>query len=552
MSGQRMARAARIAMVAVLMLALAGASAFAGGKGESPAAPAPAATPAATPAAAPSDNVLRVAWHSEPVSLDPHYDTSGSIMPIQRAIHEPLIKLGTDMQYIPWLATSWEQVSETTYRFKLRQGVKFHSGNPFNAQAVKAFFDRTFDKDEPGRQRSWIPSLVDSKVVDEFTVDIIASGPHATFLDDLTRIHIHITDAVLANELGSAHGSQPSGTGPFVLEEWRRGEMIRMTANPNYWGGEPAAKVLEFHFIPESSSAILALEVGDIDIVWNIPPHEADRLAADPNIEVQTASTARPMLYYYNMHPDHPLLSDVRVRRALAYAVDNDVIADVILGKMAEPLDGFLGRNVFGFAEFDQPFDPQRGAALLEEAGWKMGKVGQYDVWMKDGKRLQLSLTHPNFWPRQAEVAEQVQAQLRKFGALVDIRTIDRALYWDVANQAVRGEALAPFDLFFAGNGQRTRDGGPNLQDSWASWGIFHISRWKNAEFDRLLREGLTPGPEDKRLAAYREAQRLLHERCVAIQLYEVNLIQALRTRVVGFEAHAMEEPFWERLTFKN
>ncbi len=497
-----------------------------------------------------ASSALAVAWHSEPVSLDPHYDTSGSIMPIQRAIHEPLIKLSADMQYIPWLAESWEQIDETTYRFSLRQGVRYHSGNPFNAEAVKAFFDRTFDEADEGRQRGWIPDIVGAEVVDEYTIDIFSAGPHATFLDDLTRIHIHITDAVRAEEIGERHGSEPSGTGPYMLDEWRRGEMIRMIANPEYWGGVPAIEVLEFYFIPEATTAVGALEVGEIDIVWNVPPHEADRLAGSAGIEIHTASTARPMMYHFNHHPDHPLFSDLAVRRAITYAIDNDVIADVILGDMADPLRGFLGSNTWGFAEFDQPFDPERGAEILREAGWELGQVGQYDVWMKDGQRLQFTLTHANFWPRQAEVAEQVQAQLREFGALVSVTTIDRALHWDILNHGRSGaEGVAPFDMYFLGNGQRTRDGGPNLQDTYASWGITNLVQWNNAEFDAYLSEGLSPGPEEDRLAAYREAQRLLHEHAVVAQLYEVNLIQAVRTDVVGFEAHPMEEPFWERLS---
>jgi len=526
--------AVRVGLMAVLGAALAF-PVFAGGSAE---------------AAREEGNELRVAWHSEPVSLDPHYDTSGSIMPIHRAIHEPLIKLGHDMEYIPWLASSWEQRSETVWRLELRDDVTYHSGNPFNAEAVKAFFDRTFNPDDPGRQRDWIPSIVDAEVVDEYTIDLITDGPHAGFLDDLTRIHIHITDAVLANEMGADHGSNPSGTGPFVFSEWRRGEFIRMEANPDYWGGTPAIDALEFRFIPEASTAVTALELGEVDIVWEVPPHEAERLAGTDDITVQAVSTARPMMYHFNHHEDHPLFSDLAVRRAITYAIDNDVIADVILGDMADPLRGFLGSNTWGFAEFNQPFDPERGAEVLEEAGWELGSVGEYDVWMKNGQRLQFTLTHANFWPRQAEVAEQVQAQLREFGALVDVSTIDRALHWDIL-QHVRGERedIAPFDMYFLGNGQRTRDGGPNLQDTYASWGITNLVQWNNDEFDEHLSRALEPGSDEDRLAALREAQRLLHEHAVAAQLYEVNLIQAVRNEVVGFESHPMEEPFWESLS---
>ena len=443
------------------------------------------------------DNELRVGFHSKPVSLDPHYDTSGSIMPIQRAIHEPLIKLDYDAEYIPWLATSWEQVDDTTWRLELREGVQYHSGNPFNAEAVKAFFDRTFDPADEGRRRGWIPNIVGAEVVDEYTVDILADVPHAGFLGDLTRIHIHITDAVRAAELGEEHGRNPSGTGPFVFDEWRPGEYIRLVSNENYWGGGPHVDVLEFRFIPEASTRVTALELGEIDIAWEVPPHEADRIETTgvDGVQIDTAGTARPMVYYMNSHPDHPVLGDPRVRRAIAYAIDNEVIAEM-LGRLADPLEGFLGSGVWGFdPNYNQGHQPERAAELMREAGWELETIDgggrRFDVWVRqeDGQRLDLTLTHPNFWPLQNEVAEQVLAQLTGFGAFVSIQTIDRALHWDISEQAVHGDpdVVPPYDMYFSGNGRRTRDGNANLQDTYASWGVSNRPQWNNEEFDAYI-----------------------------------------------------------------
>lgn len=503
------------------------------------------------------DNELRVAFHSEPGSLDPHYDTSGSIMPIQRAIHEPLIKLGHDAEYIPWLATSWDQVDETTWRMELREGVTYHSGNPFNAEAVKAFFDRTFDSLNEGRQRGWIPRIVDTRVVDEYTIDIMTNQPHAGFLDDLTRIHIHITDAVLANEMGPDFGREPSGTGPFVFDSWQPGEYIRLIANENYWGDGPYVDALEFRFIPEASTRVTALELGEIDIAWQVPPNEADRITNSDieGVVIDTASTARPMMYYMNSHPDHPILSDPRVRRAIAYAVDNQTIADM-LGSLADPLHGFIGSNVWGVdPDYDQGHQPERAAELMEEAGWEMKTVGApgdyFDAWVRteDDQRLDLTIIHPNFWPRANEVAEQTHAQLSAFGAFVAVHIVDRAFHWDISERAVNGEGVPPFDMYFSGNGQRTRDGNANLQDTYASWGISNRSQWNNEEFDEYITTALSPGPEEERLAASSEAQRLLYEHGVATQVYEVNLIQGIRSEVQGFQSHSMEEPFWEQIS---
>lgn len=491
---------------------------------------------------------VRVAISAEPVAMDPNIDIGGFGMPVQRAIYEPLVKLDYDLEYVPWLAESWEKVDDKTWQFNLREGIKFHSGNSFNAEAVKMFFDSVLDPEDPGAQKPYVDMIKEVVVIDEYTVEFQLKFADGTFLDQLCRIHLHITDAKERERLGEKFGHNPSGTGPFKLTKWDHGNALYMEKNPDYWRNTVMVEGLEFHIIPEATTRVMLIERGDIDIAFWIPHELFGRLDANPDVDALSISTMRPCTYLLNMNPEHPILSDENVRRAIAHAINTKEIAEYIMGAAGEYLPGFVDPVVFGGIEMPYEYNPEFSQKLLEQSGWEKNSDGFYE---KDGKTLTLHATHPVHWVAQRDLAEGLQMQLREVGIDLRIELVEVAVYRERMFGAVYGfetGEMPKFDMLFLGTGQRTRDAEAILQHMYCPWGELPVGQYNNLEFQKLVRMGMYPYPEHIRRQAYNEAQKILYADVAGIPLYLENWLGARHRRVEGYKPHPMEEPYWENL----
>jgi peptide/nickel transport system substrate-binding protein len=498
---------------------------------------------------------VKVAVPSEPATIDPHTSVGGAY-DIAQALFDGLVKLDHDLQVIPRLAESWEQVDEVTWRFKLVEGATFHSGNPLNAEAVKAWFEATLSPDNPSVSAGMLWMVEEVRAMDAYTVEVVLSEPFGPFLRTFTLPHLVVYDAAERARLGDAFTEQPSGTGAFRFKEWRRGEALVLEANPDYRDpGKPRIDELEFRFIPEPSSRIAALEVGEVDIAYALPGHQIPRMEAMSGVTPLTERVLRPIIWYYNVR--NPILADAAVRRALVHAVDMDLIGKTILEHGGEVLKGYITAGAYGALDTPFAYNPEYSMRLLEQAGWAKNSSGIYE---KDGTPLSLTVQiGVDRYPDILAVGEAVQAQLRDLGVDFRIHAIEQATLEAGVTHARRAtDEMPTFDMVTWGHGMRDGQAYFPLAQTYSVEGARgvgyanSIGHYGNPNYDRLMAIAVSPAPEAVQLQAYHDAQRVLYADVPGFPLYSPLWVRGIRDGVEGYRLHATEQEFWEDLELKR
>ena len=500
------------------------------------------------------DKVVRVAVPTEPPSIDPHIGIGGAYNIIQ-SIFDTLVKVDFDLNVVPRLATSWEQLDELTWRFKLVEGTKYHSGNPFNAKALKAWVESMVNKDDPSVNVPWMRHIARTEVVDEYTIDFHLKNPFGPFLRSMALPHLSIYDAKERARLGSKFGEKPSGTGPFRFKEWRRGQMLILERNPDYRDkGKPKVDVLEMRFIPEPSSRISMLETDEVDIAYALPGHQIPRMEAIPDVTPLTAAAMRPIHWFYNMK--NKTLMDSGVRRALIYAVDMEKIGKTILSHGGGiVLNGFVTPGAYGALETPFGYDPEYARQLLLKSGWKKNSDGFY---AKDGKTLTLTaMVGFDRFPDILPVAEAAQGMLRKFGVDFRINSVEQssleATYYSGRKLPPDNTVGPNYEIITIGAGIRDGQTYGAWNGHFTKGGFTHTTgHWSNPQFDKLFQIAISPVPERVQLRAYHDAQKLMYAEVPSFPLYSPVWVIGVRSRISGFRPHQTGQEFWEMLELKR
>src|SRR5256884_4209625 len=262
---------------------------------------------------------------------------------------EGLLTLDENMQVKPALAASYEVMSPTRVRFKLRPNVKFHDGTPFNAEAVRFTFDRALNGKPPARWASLAGSLSGAEVVDNLTVDVITKEPDGPILRALAMYCMGIVSPTAVQKQGADFSRAPVGTGPFKFVEWKTNTHVIVERNNDYWGDKALLDRVVFRVVPEEGARMIALQTGDADMVLFPSPAQLPALRKDSKYTVHETTGIR--VVFAGMHAGLPPLDDVRVRQAMLYAVDRKAILDNIMEGSAGAARGVLGPRAFGYTD---------------------------------------------------------------------------------------------------------------------------------------------------------------------------------------------------------
>lgn len=266
---------------------------------------------------------LVVAFDSDVPTMDPHMHNEPNAITTNWHIFDSLLFLSRDLKIEPGLAESYEQKDDTTWIFKLRQGVTFHNGEEFNADAVKFSLERVLNEKQKSPQRGNISAISAVNVLDPYTVEIKTKEPYNLLPHRL--FYLSIVPPKYVQEVGDQEFAQkPVGTGPYKFAEWVKGDKIVLEANENYFKGAPTIKKVSFRVIPEVATQIAELQSGGVDIIRMVPPDMLAQLEGNP----QLAVTSTPLLrvYYMAFDTKKKPFDDARVRQAMNYAVDIDTI----------------------------------------------------------------------------------------------------------------------------------------------------------------------------------------------------------------------------------
>lgn len=374
-----------------------------------------------TPLAPTAGQQLRrvtIAFGVDPFSLNPQEDATTWITSIHLALFDPLLIMNDKMEVEPGLAMSWKAISSKVWEFKLRQGVKFHDGSELTAEDVKFTFDRIADEKLNSVWWSRMRWLVETKVIDRYTVRIRTEPAYAPALRGLTYM-APIMPKGAFERLGAQRFSQaPVGSGPYKFVEWVKNDRVVLEANPQYWGGRPKVDRLIYRTIPDEFTRIAELRTGGVDIATNLSPSRADELRNNPNVMVATTRSLRILFLGINMKK-RPF-DDVRVRRALNHAVNvNELIKSVLNGhayRNHSPIPGLaFGYSEEGLVKYE--YDPAKARQLLREAGVAPGTTVVLEA--PRGRYL-----------ADKEIAEATAGYLEAVGLKVDLRVQEWGTFW--------------------------------------------------------------------------------------------------------------------------
>ncbi|HCK19249.1 MAG TPA: ABC transporter substrate-binding protein, partial [Thalassospira sp.] len=286
--------------------------------------------------------VLVVGQIAEPKSLDPAAVTAVNDFRILMNVYDGLVRYkdGT-LEVEPALAESWTISDDgTVYTFSLRDGVTFHDGTPFNAEAVKYNFDRMLDESHPEHDTGPFPlafffsAVEEVEVVDDLTVKFQLNAPYAPFLSNLAYPTGLIVSPTAVREDGSDFGRNPVGTGPFKFAEWESNAKVVVVRNDDYWEDPAKLEAVVFRPITDANTRVAELMAGGIDLMVEVPPDSLTQLAGDDNFSVY--EQAGPHLWFLILNLKEGPFQDKKVRQAINYAIDKKALVENVLQGTAE------------------------------------------------------------------------------------------------------------------------------------------------------------------------------------------------------------------------
>ncbi len=491
--------------------------------------------------------------NAEPPNLDPHGSVLINAKFILDYIVETLIVFDNELRVQPHLAESW-WVSEDglTWEFKIREGVRFHNGNPADAHAWAYSLKRFKEKSPMSSQLAVIKEVT---APEDYILRLQLTRPEPRLLELLMQPWTCVLDPEYVEAMGDRFGIEGvNGTGPFELEEWVRGERIvlrRVEAyqhGPAWRSNQGPAYVdkVEFRVIPEASTLIFELTKGEVDITLDIPPSKLDVLEKYENISVVEKLLDRT--YTLVMNCSKAPLTDSRVRRAIAAAIDRKPIVAVAFRGHGEPAYIMCPKAAAGYPASGieqevishyQGTDVALAKSLLEEAGWfDLDKDG---VREKDGQKLKLSL-----WSTTEEtfvlIAQIVQAQLAEVGIATELATIEPGTYYGMV------AAKPEYDLCLRASGYPLAIDNIYYQYYSKNIGASNFTRYDYGlapQIDEWLDKARSLPTAEERYAAFAEALRLIGEANICVPLAYPTYAWAWKTDRVGGVEEALKHPWY-------
>jgi peptide/nickel transport system substrate-binding protein len=470
-----------------------------------------------------SGGTLVYATGTDALTLDPQFVTD---VPTSRAvmqIHETLVEYDQNMNIIPCLAESWTTSPDRlTWTFKLKKGIKFHDGTPFNAEAVKYTFDRIVDPATASPRKSTLVMVKEVKVVDEYTVAITTNKPFAPLLAQLTAYNISIISPTAAKKWEKKYAQNPAGTGPFKLENWTPGERIVFARNENYWGEKPYVDKVVFRVIPEDSTRVMLLLSGEADVIASVPPVLTEKLKQSKDVKILRKTGFRTI--YVGLNNKIKPFTDVRVRRAVAHAINPEAIVNGILNGMANIGGSFESPVIPGAIQGlkPYPYDPARAKKMLAEAGYPNGFTTQF--YTPTGRYLM-----------DRQVTEAVQGQLKEVGIQAEIKTPDWGTYTALLDKGTE------VPIFLLGKGSPTGDLDLTLNLTIKTGGMMNQFQFSNSKIDEMIKEQEGIIDTKKRYQVLYDIQKIVYDECPAVILFYEDQIFGTRANIEGVIVYAYE-----------
>ncbi|HYB11143.1 MAG TPA: ABC transporter substrate-binding protein [Alphaproteobacteria bacterium] len=459
-------------------------------------------------ALSPADaKTLRVNINADPSQIDPITYSELNSYQILEQVYEGFTAITPDGRAVPALAESWSPLaSGDGFRFKLRKGVKFHSGRPFTAKDVKYTFEQLL---RPGAQGGlsvqYLANIIGADemragkateltgviIVDDYTVDVSFTRPDVLF----PIYEFFFMDSGIVGERGPDWMTKvDAGTGPFIFKKWERGTEVDLVANPDYWGGAPKISGVQFLIIPTGDTALSQYDAGELDLV-SLPENAYRRALSNPDYAKEIIKVPKAQVRYMGMNQKlYAPFKDQRVREAISLSIDRDAMVKGLYNGAAVVLNGQTVPGIPGYNPGMPPlkYDPAQARALLAEAGFP------------DGKGLppvEIQCTEP--------FKDEITYYANQFGKVLGMQVTPKVVERATFIKAMNAGEVAFFPWGWTAD---YPDAMTFLGEMWYSKSPFNRARWGNASFDKVIEEAQTETNDQKRFALYQRAEKILME----------------------------------------
>lgn len=461
--------------------------------------------------------VLRFARPEEPLSWDPIVPSDNGSIWAMMQIYDQLVQINRTSDGIePDLAESWEISDDgLVYTFHLREA-KFSNGDPVTAEDVKFSIERSAS---PQNAYSFLFTAIKSvDIIDDRTVQITLKQPYAPFLANLALFTASIVPKEVVEELGDEFGQNPVGSGPFMLQEFKKGVHSILVRNPFYWKeGRPYLDEIQMLFVPDDNTRVLQLRAGEVDAINVVPFNQIDSLKQEPGIEV----LIEPLFRFDTIWLNHDVapLDDVRVRQALNYGLDKQAIIENVFFGYGEVANHFMPKMQFWSPDIEPyPYDPERAKQLMAESSAPQG--------------FELTMMVPTGDVVSKQIAEIAKEQWAELGVDVEIQELDVGTAYEnfsagnyesfvqyITSDVIDDDELAAIQF-----------------DYWAVGG-FHsfFTNYKSERASELVRAAAATLDPEERAALYRELQETVVEEAPTVALAFTPARNAVRDYVEGF-----------------
>lgn len=494
--------------------------------------------------ASPNASMLVFGAVSDPATLESGNVTDAYSGYVQQQIYDRLLdfKPGTT-ELIPALVTEWSASDDRlTWTFKLRQGVKFHDGTDFNAEAVRANIARWWNPDDPlgfrdagktfeiwtqlfgGFQGTEESLLQEFRVIDDETIAFVLKQPFAAFPAAIAAGYFGISSPTAIEKAGADYGIPSAGaigTGPFKFVEWRSGDRVVLERNLDYWQeGLPKSEQLIFRTVKDSSSRLAELRTGAIDFSENFSPEQLNEIRNDPNLK----ELRRPSFNvgYLALNPSYEPLSQKAVRQAIAMAINKKALVEAFWAGLAVTDAHFTPPAMKQYQDqslTDYEYNPAKAKQMLAEAGYPNG----FDL------ELWYSPITGTVFPTPKPIAESWAADLTEIGIRVTLNTKDWAAYLADRNKPPGYQA---FMLAWGGD-----YGDPDnfYYTHFGPGATTDIGNWKNDRVFQLLDQARSEEDENQRIQMYTEVDRILFDEALRLPIVHSEPLLVQRANLIGW-----------------
>ena len=494
---------------------------------------------------------LKVALAAEPTSMDPHYQNLTINNSFSTQVYNALVLQDVNQKLIPGLAESWKPVDDTTWEFKLRAGVKFHNGAAFTAEDVVATMKRAANvPNSPSSFATFIKGK-EFEIVDDLTLRVSTKKPDPFTPNDMSRIAIIDSAFVDATTEDFNTGASAFGTGPFTLTKWLPGDLIEIARNDNYWGNNVEWDNIIIRPIKDGTTRTAALIAGDVDFIERVAPSDLPNLEKRDGISVFKSVSNRllyltlhmtdnPIKPYVTDFNDNPIVSpfkDIRMRKAVSFAINRQAIADRVMDGLSSPAGQFSPEGYIGYSPNLKAdgYDPARARELMAEAGYSDG--------------FKLTVHGPaGRYANDTRILEAIAQMLSSIGIETTVETMPASVFF---KRFARGGPDKKPEFTAAMSGYANGSGEPShplrifihTKQKERGYGPGNRNGYSNSEVDKLIEDGRASMDIAKGEAAFIKATEIAMQEYALLPIHHVVATWAARDGI-AYENGALDSTF--------